>query len=140
MAAVLGTCLGSSIAIAEDRRASDRLQAMASVLAKAQRLAVTIDSAYDVVQDSGQKVEFGERRVITMRPPDRARVDVTRRDGARRGVLFDGTQLVAFDVDEKVYATVAKPGTVDAAFDYFVGELNMRLPLRELLKADLRST
>ncbi len=42
-----------------------------------------------------------------------------------------------FDLDEKVYATVSKPGTVDAAFDYFVTGLDMRLPLRELLKADL---
>jgi hypothetical protein len=137
VAVVLVTGLGSAIARAEDRRAGDRLAAMASALAKAQRLAVTVDSAWDVVQDSGQKLEFGERRVITLRRPDRARVDVTRRDGARRGVVFDGTQLAAFDVDEKVYTTVAKPGTVDAAFDYFVDELDMRLPLRELMRADL---
>src|SRR5262249_16265234 len=56
---------------------------------------------------------------------------------SRRGLVFDGTQLAAFDLDEKVYATVPKPGTVDAAFEYFVNDLNMRLPLRELLRSDL---
>ena len=82
-----------SAAVGEDKRAAARLEAMANFLAKAQRLSVVADCSYDVVQDSGQKIEFGERRVMTLRRPDRARVDVTRRDGARRGLLFDGAQL-----------------------------------------------
>ena len=137
-AVVLGATIGRASA-GDEGRARARIEAMATFLAKAQRLSVTIDCAYDVLQDSGEKVEFGERRVVVLRRPDRARVDVTRRDGSRRGVIFDGTQLAAFDVDQKVYATVSKPGTVDAAFDYFVNDLNMRLPLRELLKSDLPS-
>ena len=129
--------LSSSVVLAEENRAAARLEAMASFLAAAPRVSVTIDSAYDVVQESGQKVEFGERRVVALRRPDRARIDVTRRDGSRRGLLFDGTQLAVFDLDAKVYATVAKPGTVDAAFDYFVNDLHMNLPLHELLKTDV---
>jgi hypothetical protein len=124
-------------AMSDDNRAAARIEAMASFLAKAQRLAVAADCSYDVVQDSGQKIEFGERREMTLRRPDRARIDVVRRDGSRRGLLFDGTQLTAFDLDEKVYATVPKPGTVDAAFAYFTRDLNMRLPLRELFATDL---
>lgn len=134
------TLLGVAVApaaFAEESRAAARLEAMASFLARAQRLGVTMDCAYDVQQESGEKIEFGERRTVVLRRPDRARVDVTRRDGSRRGLLFDGTQLAVFDLDQKVYATVSKPGTVDAAFDYFVDDLNMRLPLRELLKSDL---
>ncbi|TMA92308.1 MAG: DUF2092 domain-containing protein [Deltaproteobacteria bacterium] len=134
--AVLGAVIVPSTAPGEENRAAARLEAMATFLAKAQRLSVTIDCAYDVVQDSGEKIEFGERRVVALRRPDHARIDVTRRDGSRRGLLFDGTQLAVFDLDEKVYATVSKPGTVDAAFDYFVNDLNMRLPLREILKTD----
>ena len=124
------------VASSEENRAATRLEAMARFLAKSRRLGVTVDCAYDVVQDSGQKIEFGERRELTLRRPDRARIDVARRDGSRRGLLFDGTQLTAFDVDQKVYATVPKPGTVDAAFAYFTDDLNMRLPLRELFAAD----
>ena len=62
---------------------------------------------------------------------------MTRRDGSRRGLIFDGKQLTVFDVDENVHATVAKPGTVDAALEYYTEELGMRLPLRELFAADL---
>jgi hypothetical protein len=137
-AVVLGASLVHSVVLGEENRAAARLEAMAGFLAKAQRLSVTIDSAYDVVQDSGEKIQFGERRVVTLRRPDRARIDVIRRDGSRRGVLFDGTQLAVFDLDAKVYTTVSKPGTVDAAFDYFVNELNMNVPLHEFLKTDLR--
>lgn len=121
----------------EDKAAAARIEAMANLLAKAQRLGVAVDCTYDVVQNSGQKIEFGERRELTLRRPDRARVDVTRRDGSRRGIRFDGTQLTAFDLDEKVYATVKRPGTVDAALDHYTQNLKMRLPLRELFAADL---
>jgi hypothetical protein len=120
-----------------DERAAKRVEAMASFLAKAPRLSVTADCSYDVVQDSGQKIEFGEVRAITLRRPDRARIDTTRRDGVRRGLIFDGKQLAAFDLDQKVYATVPKPGTTDAAFDYFKHDLDMRLPLSELFSSNL---
>jgi hypothetical protein len=120
-----------------DERAAKRVEAMASFIAKAPRLSVTTDSTYDVVQDSGQKVEFGEQRVITLRRPDRARIETTRRDGTRRGLVFDGKQIAVFDLDQKVYATAAKEGTTDAAFDYFKNDLDMRLPLSELLASNL---
>jgi hypothetical protein len=126
-----------SVAGGEQNAAAARIEAMANLLAKAQRLGVAVDCTYDVVQDSGQKIEFGERRELTLRRPDRARVAVTRRDGSRREILFDGTQLTAFDLDEKVYATVPKPGTVDAALAYYTQDLKMRLPLRQLFAADL---
>jgi hypothetical protein len=134
---LVGSAGPIAAAAAEENRAATRLDAMASTLTKATRLGVTIDCVYDVVQDSGAKIEFGERRTVVIRRPDRARIDVVRRDGARRGVIFDGKELTAFDLDAKVYTTVSKPGTVDAALDYFVDELQMRLPLRELLKADV---
>lgn len=126
-----------SAAAGEENLVAARLEAMANFLAKTQRLSVAVDCSYDVVQDSGQKIEFGERRELTLRRPDRVRVEVTRRDGSRRGIVFDGTQLTAFDLDEKVYATVSRPGTVDAALAYYTQDLKMRLPLRELFAADL---
>jgi hypothetical protein len=103
---------------------------------------VTLDAVYDVVQDTGQKIEFGETRIMTIRRPDRARVEVRRRDGGRRGFVFDGTRLAVFDLDQKVYATAAAPapGTLDAAFDYLTRDLGMRMPLAELFASDLPDT
>ena len=136
LAAIVALVIGSPATFAKENRAAARAEAMAAFLAKARRLSVTVDCAYEVMQDSGEKVEFGERREVVLRRPDRARIDVTRRDGARRGFVFDGAQLTVFDANQKVYATVVKSGTADAAFDYFVNELEMRLPLRELLQTD----
>ena len=135
LAGVLAGVVLPPVARGDENRAAARIEAMVNFLAKAPRLGVIADCSYDVLQDSGQKIEFGERRELTLRRPDRAHV--TRRDGARRGLLFDGQQLTAFDLDEKVYATIPKPGTVDAAFAYFAGDLAMRLPLRELFASDL---
>ncbi len=104
-----------------DERAVSRLEAMAAFLVEAKRLSVTIASTWDVTQGTGEKIEFGETRVVTIRRPDRARVEVSRRDGSRRGFLFDGTQLAVFDLDQKVYATAPRPGTLDAALEYQVG-------------------
>jgi hypothetical protein len=42
-----------------------------------------------------------------------------------------------FHRQENVYATVAKPGSVDEAMAYFVQDLDMRLPLAELLNSHL---
>jgi hypothetical protein len=137
IAGVLMAGMHPSAARGEENPAAARLDAMANLLGKAQRLAVTADCSYDVVQDSGEKIEFGERREFTLRRPNRARFEVTRRDGSRRGIVFDGTQLTAFDLDENVYATVAKPGAVDAALQYYTQDLKMRLPLRELFATDL---
>ncbi len=134
---VLMAGLGPSVSGGEESVAAARIEAMANLIAKAQRLGVVVDCTYDVVQDSGQKIEFGERRELTLLRPDRVRFDVTRRDGSRRGILFDGTQITAFDLDEKVYTTVRKPGTVDAALAYYTQELKMRLPLHQLFATDL---
>src|SRR5262249_61272438 len=91
----------------------------------------------ELAKARGQKTGFGEVRPTPLRRPDRARIEAPRRDGVRRGLIFDGKQIAAFDLDQKVYATVAKAGTTDAAFDYFKHDLDMRLPLSELFSTSL---
>jgi hypothetical protein len=137
IAGLLVATIRPAVAGGEENIAAARVEAMANLLANAKRIGVSIDCAYDVVQDSGEKIEFGERRELTLRRPDRVRVEVTGRDGSHRGIVFDGTQLTAFDLVEKVYATVEKPGTVDAALAHYTQHLRMRLPLRELFATNL---
>ena len=121
----------------QDEDAAAVLQRMAELLAAAPGLAVTIGSEYDAVQADGQKIEFGETRRVALRRPDRLRVDGERRDGQRRGLLFDGKELAVFDLDGGVFASVPKTGSVDDAIDYFVDDLEMRLPLHDLLSTRL---
>jgi hypothetical protein len=123
-----------------NKRAVARLDAMAKLLSKAKRLRTTIDCSWDTTQPTGEKIEFGETRVVTLRRPDRVRVEVVHRDGSRRGLLFDGNEVAVFDLDRKVYATSPAKGTVDAALDHLTRDLQVRMPLRELLSADLPKT
>jgi len=106
-------------------------------LSQAQRFSVTVDIGFDVVQDSGQKIEFGETRKVVLRRPDHVRIDATKRDGAKSGLIFDGKDIAVFNGKENVYATVAKPGSADDAIVYFINDLDMRLPLAELLNSNL---
>ena len=113
------------------------LKRTAAFLSQAQRFSVTIDAGFDAVQDSGQKIEFGETRQVVLRRPDHLRIDATTRDGAKSALLFDGKDMTVFHPQENVYATVARPGSVDEAMAYFVNDLGMRLPLAELLNSHL---
>lgn len=113
---------------------------MTDFLAQAQQLSVTIESEFDVVQDSGEKYSFGENRTLVIRHPNHFRMDTTKRDGAKSGMVFNGKDITAFDVTENVYATVAKSGSVDGAIVYFLDDLDMRLPLAELFSSTLVKT
>ncbi|MHC1741584.1 MAG: DUF2092 domain-containing protein [Syntrophobacteraceae bacterium] len=116
-----------------DAEAVYLLNTMAEYLAAVQQLQVRITSGYDVVQPSGQKVEFREVRQVTLVRPARMRVDVERDDGSKSLVLFDGSTLSAFDPGRKILATASRPGDIDGALKYFVKDLKMRIPLAMML-------
>ena len=116
-----------------DDQAMAVLKRSTELLGTSQRFSVTVDAGFDVVQESGQKIEFGETRTIVVRRPDRMRVDDVRRSGGRNGVLYDGRALTVFNSKEKVYTRLEKPGTVDEIIRFLVDDLDMRLPLAEML-------
>ena len=57
--------------------------------------------------------------------------------GQQSTLLFDGKDITIVHPQENVYATAAKPGSVDEAIAYFVHDLGMRFPLAELLTSQL---
>lgn len=113
------------------------LMSMAESLANAPRFSVNIQADYEVVQESGQKIEFGESRQITVERPDRLRVDIEHSDGEKHLVLYDGMQITTYNPARNVYAQVEKSGGIDEAIQYFLKELHMRLPLAMLLVSKL---
>src|SRR5882724_8523896 len=142
-----GTPAPRTAAAERDAQAMTILQRMADFLSQAQRFSVTTEIGFDVVQASGEKLAFGETRQFLIRRPDRVRVDITKRDGDTSGFIFNGQEIAVFNTREKVYATAARPGTLDEAIAYFINDLDMRFPLAEFfstrlaeaLKAKVRS-
>ena len=116
------------------------LKRMAGMLSQAKSFSVTIEAGFDAVQESGQKIEFGETRKVVLRRPNHFRVDTTKRDGSKDGVVFDGKNITVFHVKENVYATTVKPGSVDDALAFIVRDLDMRLPLAEMLNSNLEKS
>jgi hypothetical protein len=135
-----GTPTPSTAASGRDAQAMAVLQRMADFLSQAQGFSVTAEIGFDVVQESGEKLEFGETRRVIIRRPDRARIDITKRDGATSGFIFDGQTIAVFNTREHVYATAAKPGTLDEAISYFINDLDMRFPLAEIFSTQLAET
>jgi len=109
------------------------LKRMAEFLAKTQQFTVNLNDSFDVVQESGQKIEFGENRKITISRPNGLRVELEESSGEKHTVLYDGKDITVFSPSQNVYAQTAKPGGIDEAVRYFLKDLHMRLPLAALL-------
>jgi hypothetical protein len=120
-------------AAVEPANAKDILKRMTTFLANTQRFSMNLQSSYDVVQESGQKIEFGESRKIIVNRPNGLRVDLEQSNGDKHVVQYDGKNITVSSPTEHVYAQVAKTGGIDEAVKYFLKDLHMRLPLAALL-------
>ena len=110
---------------------------MADFLGGTQRFSVSVRAGYDAVQKSGQKIEFGEMRKVTVSRPDRLRMEGERSDGVKTLTVFNGKEIVLIDETRNVYATAPQPGGLDDTIVYFVKDLGMQLPLAVLLVSQL---
>lgn len=127
----------SPTATASQREAAALLERMTGYLAGLPSFSVSFRAGYDVVQPSGQKIEFGETRAVTLARPDRLRVEEIASDGTRDVAVFDGRTISVLDADSRVYAQAPQPATVDEALGYFVRDLKLRMPLALLLTTRL---
>jgi hypothetical protein len=119
------------------RQAADILMAMARDLAGLHAFTFTVRQGYDVVQATGQKIEFGETRQVAMDRPDRLRVEEVASDGTRDLAIFDGKTITVLKADSGVFAQAPQPGTVDDALVYLVRDLKLRMPLAQLMTTRL---
>jgi len=136
---VLGAAEQNPVLSASEQKAMTILKNMSQYLAQAERFSVTIRDAYDAVQQSGQKIEYGEVRKVTVSRPDRLRFEVERSDGEKGLVIFNGKDLTVYTADKNVYATVARQGSLDQVIKYALEDLKIRVPLAVMLLSTLPS-
>ena len=106
-------------------------------LSKAGSFSFTAEQEYDALQGNGQKIEFGGVHKITVVRPDKVRSDIISRDGSKKLFVFDGKDIYYSDIDDNVYASVPRPGDINQAIDYFTEDLQMPLPLGQLISSDV---
>lgn len=93
----------------------------------------SMDASWDVVQRWGEKIEFGEQRVVTVRRPDSVRVDTTDRDGSSDLFLFDGQKITVYRSAGNTWGQLPFSGNIDQALVHVTGNLGMRLPMSRML-------
>ena len=130
-AALPGAASAQSTAV--EPQAQELLVRALTYISRQERFSVVMRASYDSYQQSGQKIEFGETRKVTLIRPDRLRVEIEESNGVSHVMLFDGKDLTLSTPQSNVYAQLPKPGTIDQAVVFFVRDLRMRLPLAVLL-------
>ncbi len=120
-----------------DPAAVSTLQQMAKYLTGLQSMRFQAEVEYDAVQGDGQSIEFGATREISLRRPERLRVDATGRGGAERSLFYDGKQVALIDRTNGVYATAEQTGDIDAILGFIEEKLHLQIPLHELVSNQL---
>lgn len=127
----------AGVQLVAELTAKDILMRMAEFLAKTPRFSMKLQSSYEVLQESGQMIEFGESRKVLVDRPNGLRVEVVHSDGEQHLVQYDGKEITVFSPTKNVYAQTSKPGGIDEAVKYFLRDLGMRLPLAMILTSGL---
>jgi hypothetical protein len=122
-----------------DPAAREVLKRAADFLRAQPRFAFSAEIAYEVLQDDGGLLEFGELRRYIVRRPDKVRIDAVRRAGGARNTYFDGERITVTTPDQNAYAFVKlkQHRSIDDALHLIRDRLGNPMPLGELLASDV---
>ena len=120
-----------------DNQAFRVLRQATGHLTKSKSFHLKAEAMYDVVQDSGQTLQFSDVEEVWIRRPNKAAVTIQRDDGRKRRVWYDGKKASIFEERENVYSSLQVPDTIDAALDYLERDLFTPIPVADLFYSDL---
>jgi hypothetical protein len=120
---------------AVDSQARAILKKSTDYLAGLKQFSVDTQSTIEVVLDSGQKLQFDNSATGSVQRPNKL---VSRRKGdlVNQAFYYDGKTLSLYNPDQKYYATVAAPNTVEAMLDFARDSLDVIVPAGDLLYRD----
>jgi hypothetical protein len=101
---------------------------------------MTMILGYDVVQEDGQRLEFGAVRQIALQKPDKLALNFKSREGKTGMVKFDGEYIYAYNRDENVYAKTEQPGNIAESIEHLTSVLKFPVPAQELFSKDIAAT
>ncbi len=124
--AVLGQPLGI------DPAATQLLKAATDFLAGQKQFTVEARNSLEVVLTSGQKIQFNHTARQSVQRPNKLRAERTG-DLVDQVFYYDGKTLTLSNPGDKVYATVAAPGTLEAMLDFARDTLDIVAPAGDLV-------
>ena len=108
------------------------LKRMTDYLAGLKQFSVETRSSIDAVLTSGQKLQFDNGATATVQRPNKL---YARRKGdlLNQAFYYDGKSLSLINPDDRYYATVAAPGTLEEMLDFAKAKLGVFIPAGDLL-------
>jgi hypothetical protein len=115
--------------------ADQLLRKMSDYLGGLSRFRVQTENSLEVILRSGQKIQYDSPAECLMQRPNKLFAE--RKGGiVNQEFYYDGKTLTLYNPDQKYYATVAAPPTIDQALDFARVSLDLYAPGSDLLYKD----
>lgn len=108
------------------------LKASTDFLASQKEFSVETRNTLEVVLKSGQKIEFNHVARMSAQRPNKLRVERTG-DLVDQVFIYDGKSLTLYNPQEKVFAQVAAPDTLEAMLEFARTKLDIVAPAGDLI-------
>jgi len=108
------------------------LKASTDFLAKQQQFSAETRNTLEVVLKSGQKIEFNHQARMSAQRPNKLRAERTG-DLVNQLFVYDGKTLTLHNPQDKAYAQVAAPDTLEAMLEFARTKLDIVAPAGDLL-------
>jgi len=108
------------------------LKASTDFLASQQRFSANTRNTLEIVLKSGQKIEFNSTGRQAVQRPNKLRSERSG-DLVEQLFVYDGKSLTLYQPQDKVYAQVAAPGTLEEMLDFARTKYDVVAPFGDLL-------
>jgi hypothetical protein len=117
---------------AVEPKASQLLRKMSDYLGGLEQFSVQTENALDVILRSGQKIQFVTPAECSIQRPNKLRAD-RKGDIVNQEFYYDGKTLTLYNPDQKYYATVDAPSTIEKTLDFARESLDVYAPAGDFL-------
>ncbi len=115
-----------------DPKAEKLLRASTEYVAGLKRFSIDTRSTLEAVLKSGQKIQFDNGARLAVQRPNKLRAQRVG-DLVNQVFYYDGKSFTLHNPDEKVFATVAAPGTLEEMLDFARTRLDIVAPASDLI-------
>jgi hypothetical protein len=131
----LAACSGHNLRTPEQAaaRGDQLLRKMSDTLKAAPALSFTVAESHERVRRNGQKEAHSLRRDVVIRRPNRLWSHTTGSDNRDVRVTSDGATVTIVGDEQKVFATIKAPSTLDETLDLVDERYDLRLAVADFL-------
>jgi hypothetical protein len=116
--------------------AADRvLRRMCRYLQAQRQFHFAASEQFDVVRDSGERIQYSNYRDVTIVRPNKIYSDVSG-DTLNRRFWYDGKSVTMLDKQRNLYAQMPARPTIDTTLDYLAEHYGLAVPMSDLVFSD----